>query len=69
MMDLYRRRRLRNQIVISFSFAATVFGLGWLALILRIDAFISPFGTGLIYQTSTSRVGYGLGRNRYYPPI
>ena len=34
MMDLYRRRRLRNQIVISFSFAATVFGLGWLALIL-----------------------------------
>ena len=34
MMDLYRRRRLRNQVVISLSFAATVFGLGWLALIL-----------------------------------
>jgi amino acid transporter len=34
---------------------------------LYIDGFISPFGTGLIYVTSTSRVGYGLARNRYYP--
>ena len=39
----------------------------WLAIVLRIDAFVSPFGTGLMYQTSTSRVGYGLGRNRYFP--
>ncbi len=38
-----------------------------LAIILRVDAVISPFGTGLMYLTSTSRVGYGLGRNRYYP--
>jgi amino acid transporter len=34
-----------------------------------IDAFVSPSGTGLVYQTSTSRVGYGLARNRYYPQI
>jgi amino acid transporter len=52
-----------------FAGLAGVVGLGWLAVILRLDAFISPFGTGLIYQTSTSRVGYGLGRNRYYPQI
>ncbi len=52
-----------------FAGLAGVVGLGWLAIILRLDAFISPFGTGLIYQTSTSRVGYGLGRNRYYPQI
>ncbi|HUY48931.1 MAG TPA: APC family permease [Streptosporangiaceae bacterium] len=52
-----------------FAGLAGVVGLGWLAAILRLDAFISPFGTGLIYQTSTSRVGYGLGRNRYYPQI
>ena len=52
-----------------FAGLAGLIGLGWLAIILRIDAFISPSGTGLIYQTSTSRVGYGLGRNRYYPPI
>jgi amino acid transporter len=52
-----------------FAGLAGLIGLGWLAIILRIDAFISPFGTGLIYQTSTSRVGYGLARNRYYPQI
>jgi amino acid transporter len=44
-------------------------GLAWLSGLLRVDAFISPFGTGMMYQTSTSRVGYGLGRNRYYPSI
>ena len=44
-------------------------GLAWWANILRVDAFISPAGTGMIYQTSTSRVGYGLARNRYYPQI
>jgi amino acid transporter len=50
-----------------FAGLAGVVGLGWLAIILRLDAFISPFGTGLVYQTSTSRVGYGLARNRYFP--
>ena len=49
------------------AFIAAATGLGWLAIILRLDAFISPAGTGMIYQTSTSRVGYGLARNRYYP--
>jgi amino acid transporter len=59
-----------NEIAIGpFAGLAGVVGLGWLAIILRIDAFVSPFGTGLIYQTSTSRVGYGLGRNRYYPQL
>ncbi len=57
-----------NEIVIGpFAGLAGAVGLGWLAVILRLDAFISPFGTGLVYQTSTSRVGYGLGRNRYFP--
>ncbi len=52
-----------------FAGLAGVVGLAWLAVLLRIDAFVSPFGTGLIYQTSTSRVGYGLARNRYYPQL
>jgi amino acid transporter len=52
-----------------FAAVAGLAGLGWLATILRIDAVVSPFGTGLIYQTSTSRVSYGLARNRYYPQI
>ncbi|MGO9221333.1 MAG: APC family permease, partial [Streptosporangiaceae bacterium] len=50
-----------------FAGLAGLAGLAWLAIVLRIDAFVSPFGTGLMYQTSSSRVGYGLGRNRYFP--
>ena len=52
-----------------FAGLAGLAGLAWLAVVLRIDAFVSPFGTGLIYQTSSSRVGYGLGRNRYFPQV
>jgi amino acid transporter len=51
-----------------FAGLAGALGLSALAIILYLDAFISPFGTGLMYQTSTSRIGYGLARNRYYPP-
>jgi amino acid transporter len=52
-----------------FAAVASLVGLAWLAHILRIDAFISPSGTGLIYTTGTSRVSYGLARNRYAPQI
>ena len=52
-----------------FAGLAAVAGLAWLAAVLRADAFISPYGTGQIYMTSTSRVGYGLARNRYYPSM
>jgi amino acid transporter len=52
-----------------FAGLAGAVGFAWLATLLRVDAMISPAGTGLIYQTSTSRVGYGLARNRYYPQI
>jgi amino acid transporter len=62
---------ITNTAVLSGPFAglAGLVGLGWLALILRIDAFVSPTGTGLIYTTGTSRISYGLSRNRYYPQI
>jgi len=57
-----------NPIVIGpFAGLSAVVGFKWLANLLRIDAFVSPFGTGLMYQTSTSRVGYGLARNHYFP--
>jgi amino acid transporter len=52
-----------------FAAVAGLAGLGFWATILHIDAFVSPFGTGMIYQTSTSRVGYGLARNRYFPQV
>jgi amino acid transporter len=50
-----------------FAAVAALLGLKWLSDILHLDAFISPAGTAIIYETSTSRIGYGLGRNRYYP--
>jgi amino acid transporter len=52
-----------------FAAVAVLAGVGWLAHLLRIDAFVSPSGTGLIYMTGTSRISYGLARNRYFPQI
>jgi amino acid transporter len=62
---------ITNPLILAGPFAgvASLAGLAWLATILRIDAFISPSGTGLIYVTGTSRVSYGLARNRYYPQV
>jgi amino acid transporter len=42
---------------------ASVMGLTWLAVLLYIDAVISPADTGLIYTTITARISYGMGRN------
>lgn len=36
-------------------------GIGWLAVILIVDAVISPGGTGLIYVGTTARISYALG--------
>lgn len=44
-------------------------GLGWLSVVLYLDAIISPGGTGLIYTTATSRVSYGLSKNGYAPKV
>ncbi|HEU4618050.1 MAG TPA: APC family permease [Gammaproteobacteria bacterium] len=42
---------------------ASLLGLTWLAVLLYIDAVISPADTGLIYATITSRISYGMARN------
>jgi amino acid transporter len=62
-------QHVTNPLILSGPFAAVsaLAGLAWLGHILRIDAFISPSGTGLIYTTGTSRISYGLARNRYAP--
>ncbi len=52
-----------------FAALAALGGYGWLSSVLRVDAVISPGGTGAIYNTSTSRVAFGLARNRYFPSI
>jgi amino acid transporter len=50
-----------------FYSVAKVGMLAWLAWILRVDAVISPGGTGLIYLTSASRISFGLSKNGYIP--
>jgi amino acid transporter len=50
-----------------FYAVAKVAGLGLLAFLLRLDAIISPSGTGLIYLTSGSRISFGLSKNGYIP--
>jgi amino acid transporter len=50
-----------------FFTVASLAGIGWLATVLRIDAVVSPSGTGLIYQTSSSRLSFGLSRNGFIP--
>ncbi len=46
---------------------ASLAGVAWLATLLRLDAIISPSGTGLIYLTSSSRVALALSKNGYVP--
>jgi amino acid transporter len=46
---------------------AGVMGLTWLAVVLYIDAFISPADTALIYTTVTARLSYAMGRNGNAP--
>jgi amino acid transporter len=45
-----------------FAGLASLIGMGWLAVLLYIDAFVSPTGTGIIYFTTTSRVLYATGK-------
>ncbi|MGH8227095.1 MAG: APC family permease [Steroidobacteraceae bacterium] len=46
---------------------ASVMGLSWLAVLLYVDAVISPADTGLIYATVTARLSYAMGRNGNAP--
>lgn len=46
---------------------ASLIGLGWLAVLLYIDAVLSPGDTGLIYTTITSRISFAMARNGNAP--
>ena len=52
-----------------FFILAGLLGLVWLAWIMRVDAVISPSGTGLLYLTGASRLSFGLSRDGYVPKI
>lgn len=42
-------------------------GAGWLAVILLIDAVISPAGTGLVYVGTSARLSYAIGEDEVMP--
>jgi amino acid transporter len=56
-----------NGLVGPFAGLATGVGLAWLAILLYIDAAISPGGTGLLYTGTSARVSYALSRSRWWP--
>ncbi|MFC7393013.1 APC family permease [Scopulibacillus cellulosilyticus] len=47
----------------------TILGIGWLAIIVYIDAIISPADTGLIYASVTARLSYSQARAGNAPQI
>jgi amino acid transporter len=46
---------------------ATGLGLTWMAVLLYIDAFLSPAGTALLYVGCSARLSYALAREGYIP--
>jgi amino acid transporter len=46
---------------------AAALGLTWLAILLYVDAFVSPSDTGLIYTILSARLTYAMGRNGNAP--
>jgi len=46
---------------------ASLLGLTWLVTLIYSNAIVAPFGTGLIYVTSTARIVYGMSKNNYFP--
>jgi len=45
----------------------SIAGISWLATLLRIDAVVSPGGTGLMYTTASARLSFGLSKNGFVP--
>ncbi|MBG9817547.1 MULTISPECIES: APC family permease [Bacillus] len=52
-----------------FADLAIALGINWLVLILYADAFVSPSGTGITYTATTSRMIYGMEKNKYMPSV
>ncbi len=52
-----------------FFVLASLVGLAWLAWVMRVDAVVSPSGTGLLYLTGASRLSFGLSRDGYVPKL
>jgi len=51
-----------------FAGLAMLLGMSWLAVLLYIDAVVSPAGTGLVYGGTTARVVYATGKDGLAAP-
>ncbi|SDX75973.1 amino acid/polyamine/organocation transporter, APC superfamily [Pseudomonas syringae] len=52
-----------------FAQLALALNLNWLAMLLYLDAFVSPSGTGSIYTATTARMIYAMEKNNTMPKI
>lgn len=52
-----------------FAELAIIVNLHWLAMLLYIDAFVSPSGTGITYTATTARMVYGMEKNGTMPSV
>jgi len=52
-----------------FAQLAIIVNLHWLAMLLYIDAFVSPSGTGITYTATTARMIYGMEKNGTLPAV
>jgi amino acid transporter len=52
-----------------FAELALALNLNWLALMLYVDAFVSPSGTGSTYMATTTRMIYAMERNNTLPKM
>jgi amino acid transporter len=52
-----------------FAELALALNLNWLAILLYVDAFISPSGTGTTYMATTTRMIYAMERNNMLPKM
>lgn len=50
-----------------FAELAIIVNLHWLAMLLYVDAFVSPSGTGITYTATTARMIYGMEKNGTLP--
>jgi amino acid transporter len=50
-----------------FAGLAATLGIGWMATLLYIDAYVSPGGTGLMYVTGGARILYAIGETNAGP--
>jgi amino acid transporter len=52
-----------------FADLAIALNINWLVIVLYLDAFVSPSGTGTTYTATTARMIYGMEQNGYMPKV